>query len=120
MVDNPKKWMADNPSVEPLGTERIVIGATATPNSVEAYSQRFEGGELIKEDRDIFLNNKEIIENISPSEKIKEITDGETKGESEDSQQKPGNLVGINQDALDEEKDNKKNFTQHHQIPPKK
>jgi hypothetical protein len=101
--------MADSPSVETQGTERFSLGVISTPDGVEAYSQKFEGGKLVREDRDIFLG-KGMIEENSSDKKIEEIVDDE----SESSQNKS---IGSN---LKDSEDNAEVFTQRHQIPPKK
>jgi hypothetical protein len=101
--------MADAPSKETQGIEGVGMGVIATPDGVEVYSQKFEGGKLIEEEKDIFHGKVAIEDGDSSGKKITEITSEEiqeSKGE--------GDNKRLGNDKEDE------NFTQHHQIPPKK
>jgi len=110
MADNPRRWMADSPSSSEgtQGGEGFAMGVIATPDGVDVYSQKFEGGKLIKEDKDIF-RGKGMIENSFSGEKVKVITDEEIeKDESKNSQKQPED----NQEKIE-------NFTQHQLLPKK-
>jgi len=56
MADNPKRWMADSPSLEPAGTKRLAIGVVTAPGNIETYSQKFDSGELVREEKDTFID----------------------------------------------------------------
>lgn len=102
--------MADSPSSSEgtQGGEGFAMGVIATPDGVDVYSQKFEGGKLIKEDKDIF-RGKGMIENSFSGEKVKVITDEEIeKDESKNSQKQPED----NQEKIE-------NFTQHQLLPKK-
>lgn len=102
MADNPRRWMADNLSKETQGIEGVGMGVIATPDGVEVYSQKFEDGKLIEEEKDIFHGKGMIESSDSSGEKITEITGEEV------------------QEGDKQLKDGKETFTQHHQILPKK
>lgn len=112
MADNPRRWMADlSSSSEGMqGGEGFVMGVIATPDGADVYSQKFEGGNLIKEDKDIFSGER-MIENSSSGEKIKVITDKEIEEEGSKHSR---------QESKEDNQEEIENFTTHHQILPKK
>jgi len=86
MADNPRRWMADNSDAkDPEGTERFVLGAIGRPDGgADAYSQSFQGGKLVGENKDSFLsiglgNN----EDSSSSNSKRKIMSGEEAREDE-------------------------------------
>lgn len=101
--------MADAPSKETQGIEGIGMGVIATPDRVEVYSQKFESGKLIEEEKDIFQGKGEIEGGDSSGKKITEIT-------SEEIQESKGK--GDNKQLENDKED--ENFTQHQQLTPKK
>lgn len=92
------------------GGEGFVMGVIATPDGADVYSQKFEGGNLIKEDKDIFSGER-MIENSSSGEKIKVITDKEIEEEGSKHSR---------QESKEDNQEEIENFTTHHQILPKK
>ncbi len=117
MADNPKRWMADSPSLEPVGTKRLAIGVITGPGNIETYSQKFDSGELVREDKDIFIdvNSERVIsekeEKKSSKKAKKRLRTKHRKSEKEK----------LENDKKQEklETDRQENFTSHQQISPK-
>lgn len=126
MADNPRRWMADNSDAkDPEGTERLVLGAIGRPDGgADAYFQRFQGGELVSGNRDSFLgfrDETEMIEKNSPQiqeivdEKVGSLTNQEAERLKRKAEQKEKEAADARR-RLEEYQNNRKVFTQHHQI----